>query len=140
MAGRARAALAAKNNPQLLDRSWMIHKACDYCGYSMVVNNYEDRKPRTPKFMGLVICPRCDPRHFDDRRLWRDGVSGTKPRIAHPILYRTAISVYLVRMMATGRYRAEKIFDKASQFFAEDGSLKPLPEPNRDQIRSEFYG
>lgn len=141
MAGRARAELAAKNNPQLADRSWLVWKHCGYCDRSICVNNYDDRKARTPKFMGFIICPVCDPRHIDDRWQWRDGVAGAKPRITNPVLYRTIISVYIVKLLAGARPdRYDKIVEKARQFFAEDGMVKPLPEPNRDRIDREIYG
>lgn len=141
MAGRARAAMAAKNNPQLADRSWMVYKQCGYCDRRICVNNYDDRKSRTPMFMGFIVCPYCDPRHIDDRWKWRKGTEGPKPRITNQVLYRTIISLYLVKLLASTRPdRYDKIVAKARQFFAEDGMVRPLPDNNRDGIRSEIYG
>lgn len=53
-------------------------KPCDICGLSIIVNNWPDRKSRTPKFKDFVVCPDCDPRHPDDRFL-KQGY-----RILHP--------------------------------------------------------
>lgn len=49
-----------------------IYKSCFFCGRSIMVNNYEDGKPRTPKFNGKVICPWCDPRTSDRRAIRSD--------------------------------------------------------------------
>jgi hypothetical protein len=45
------------------------HKNCDICGLDIVVNNWPDRKSRTPKFKDFVVCTECDPRYIDDRLL-----------------------------------------------------------------------
>lgn len=125
MSGRSRAELAAKNNPQLADRSWQVWKTCEYCGRSICINNYDDRKSRTPRFLGMVICVWCDPRVIEDRWLWRDTTSGAKPRIAYPMRYRTVICTYLVRIAAKDKGEAHysTIQKKALEFF--DGQGKP---------------
>lgn len=46
-----------------------IRVNCEVCGSSMVINNWPDKKKRTPKYKELVICPECDPRHPADRYL-----------------------------------------------------------------------
>lgn len=46
-----------------------IRKNCDVCGDSMIVNNWPDKKPRTPKFKGLIVCVGCDPRSAAQRYL-----------------------------------------------------------------------
>jgi hypothetical protein len=57
------------------DAKWVF---CEICERPFCVNaGFEDRKPRTPKYKGLVICPDCDPRHHQDRYL-KEGY-----RIAH---------------------------------------------------------
>ena len=59
------------NNPS-------IYKQCQVCHYKFVVNNWDDRKSRTPRLAGLIVCAKCDPRHVDDRHL------KTGYRILHP--------------------------------------------------------
>lgn len=83
-----------------IDQSWHIYKDCDYCRRSICVNNYADRKTRTPKFLGLVCCPWCDPRASEDRWLWRDSPTGERPRITNPTEFRTLVSVWIVRQLA----------------------------------------
>lgn len=142
MAGRARAAQAAKNNPQLEDQSWKKYANCDYCSRRIMVNNYDDKKSRTPRFLGLIICPWCDPRHIDDRWVWMKDTKGDKPRIAHPVLYRTIISTYLVRMLMRGVDPA-KVKAQGAKFWNEDGSLIPLYFGNTDpttQTDEQIYG
>lgn len=53
---------AAKLNrySESLDTGWQKFKLCYFCGRSFCVNNYPDRKPRTPKFQKQPICPWCD--------------------------------------------------------------------------------
>lgn len=70
-----------------------ITKECQFCGRTIVVNNYSDRKPRTPKIFDMAICPWCDPRHTDDRWI-------AKPRIAKPVLWRTIASVRIAMKVA----------------------------------------
>lgn len=36
-----------------------IYKKCELCGESFVVNNYEDRRPRTPRIFKRICCPWC---------------------------------------------------------------------------------
>jgi len=55
-----------------------IFKQCDVCGDSICVNNWPDKKSRTPKFKGLVVCVTCDPRPADQRYM-KEGY-----RILHP--------------------------------------------------------
>lgn len=141
MAGRARAA-AAKNNAQLEDHSWKRYANCDYCGRQIMVNNYDDKKSRTPRFLGLVICAWCDPRHTDDRWVWMKDTKGEKPRITSGILYRTIISTYLVRMLRRG-VNPEKIAAQAEKFWNDDGTPIPIYFENRDptkQTDEEIYG
>lgn len=45
------------------DRSWMKYKECDLCGESIVINNYPDHRPRTPKVLKRVCCPWCEDRN-----------------------------------------------------------------------------
>lgn len=39
--------------------SWHIFKRCELCGRDFVVNNWEDKKPRTPRIFKRVCCPWC---------------------------------------------------------------------------------
>ena len=55
-----------------------IYRQCSVCFGKFVVNAWEDRKPRTPTLAGLIVCPKCDPRHAHDRFL-KKGY-----RIIHP--------------------------------------------------------
>lgn len=128
MAGRARAAL---NNLQLEDHSWKKYADCEYCDRTIMVNNYDDRKSRTPRFLGLVICPWCDPRHPDDRVLWMRDTKGDRPRMTYPVLYRTIISTWLIRQMVRG-VPAGKIADQARKFWNLDGSPIPRGKANTD--------
>jgi len=142
MAGRARSALAAKNNPQLEDHSWKKYKDCEYCGRTIMVNNYDDKKSRTPMFLGLVICPWCDPRHIDDRQLWRINTKSDKPRISNPTLYRTVISTWLVRMLIAG-VDPLRIQGQAEKFWDVDTTPIPVKKGNTDQTTKssdEIYG
>lgn len=45
----------------------MVWKQCEVCGSEICVNNWPDKKNRTPKYKGLIVCPECDPRHPEDR-------------------------------------------------------------------------
>lgn len=49
------------------DQDAMIHKRCQICGLDIVINNWPDKKSRTPKYKGFIVCPDCDPRHPADR-------------------------------------------------------------------------
>lgn len=67
------ARVSAKRYP-LTDERWKqltesdaIYKRCDICGTPVNVNNWPDRKPRTPTIKDFVVCPNCDPRAVDDR-------------------------------------------------------------------------
>lgn len=121
MAGRARAAQAAKNNPQLEDKSWQVWKKCQYCDGEFLVNGRDDHKVRTPRFLGLVICLRCDPRTFDityqNRERWKFTPKGPKPEITNEVYYRTIIATWIVRRIAMGsslewcRLQAQKFWD-----------------------------
>ena len=75
-------------------REDMIHKNCDICGRDIVVNNWPDRKSRTPKFKSFVICPWCDPRHPEDRYL-KEGY-----RILHPERLRVIRFAQVTRAMS----------------------------------------
>lgn len=39
--------------------SWHIFKRCELCGHDFVVNNWEDKRPRTPRIFKRVCCPWC---------------------------------------------------------------------------------
>lgn len=146
MAGRARAEAAAKNNPQLIDKSWQIWKKCEYCDRDICVNNHDDRKPRTPKFLGLIICPSCDPRHPDDKWLWRDGPKGEKPRIYKPFLWRMMITVYIFRAMldeGASEERLIKLVEQGGKYWNRDGTPKLLANRNTDPTNmtdEQIYG
>lgn len=121
MAGRARAALAAKNNPQLDDVSWKVYKTCGYCSRDIMVNNYPDRKTRTPMFLGLVICPWCDPRHPEDRWLWRTKPKGEKPRITNRALYKTLMGRWLALQLTKATSdNLQRIVILAERLFADE--------------------
>lgn len=47
----------------------LVYKRCGVCGLHICVNNWEDKKARTPRLGGLVICAECDPRYNEDRYL-----------------------------------------------------------------------
>ena len=141
MAGRARAQMA-KNNPQLEDQSWKRYKNCEYCGRSIMVNNYDDKKSRTPKFLGLVICPWCDPRHVDDRWVWAKDTKGPKPRITNPLLYRTLISTWLVRMLIRG-VSPDALVAQGTKFWDHDGQPRSVDSMNREptaKTDAQIYG
>lgn len=72
-----------------------IWKQCGVCGLKIMVNNYGDRKPRTPRLAGMVICTDCDPRHIDDRHL-KEGY-----RLLHPRRVRILRMAQITRAMAT---------------------------------------
>lgn len=67
------AAVSPKRYPMTKERwnslmnSDQIWKICEVCGKAMIVNNWPDKRPRTPKLFDFIVCPRCDPRHPDDR-------------------------------------------------------------------------
>ena len=44
-----------------------LYRRCDICLEPFCVNNWPDRKPRTPKFKDFIVCHLCDPRPIDDR-------------------------------------------------------------------------
>lgn len=107
-----------------------------------MVNNYDDKKSRTPRFLGLVICPWCDPRHPDDRWVWSKDTKGQKPRIAHPVRYRTIISTWLVRQLMRG-VGSDWLESQAAKFWDESGRPKPSKSPNTEptkQTDAEIYG
>lgn len=75
--------------------SWeQIKKPCDFCGLEIVVNNFPDKRPRTPKLWGMVICVDCDPRHIDDR--WKKKGA----RVIHPRRLLKCQSVRLTKLLA----------------------------------------
>lgn len=120
-----------------IDTSWHKKVMCEYCGFQMVVNNYPDRKSRTPKFFGLPICVQCDPRALGER--W-----DPKPRISFPIKYRTCVSVVLVRklMQQHPEFSPEEtaeIADKARKFFDFKGRPVDQPEMMYETDR-KIYG
>lgn len=45
----------------------LVYKLCDVCAIPFCVNNWDDRKARTPRFKGFVVCSNCDPRAVPDR-------------------------------------------------------------------------
>lgn len=53
-------AIEAVNDNYLV---WGIFKKCALCGRDFLVNNYEDRKPRTPKIFKRPVCPWCSERN-----------------------------------------------------------------------------
>lgn len=63
--------MATKGNPRhdlsFIVTSTKIYKTCDICDRPFCVNNYDDKKSRTPKYKDFVICVECDPRHPEDR-------------------------------------------------------------------------
>src|SRR4051812_26404813 len=57
---------------QNVDRSWMKHIRCPFCGERICVNNYADRQVRLPKLKGVVMCNWCmgkSPEHWRGRNL-----------------------------------------------------------------------
>lgn len=79
-----------------IDTGWMKYKACFFCGKDFVVNNYDDRKSRTPKFKGHNICPWCTP------------YSPLTGEVMHRTKYRTVMSVVLMHQVSQ---REEHEFD-----------------------------
>lgn len=79
--GGRRNAMTPERWEQLVN-SPQIWKQCGICGEKICVNNWEDKKARTPRLAGFVICVKCDPRHADDRYV-KEGY-----RILHPRRYR----------------------------------------------------
>lgn len=71
-----------------------VHKQCDICNLDMIVNNWDDKKSRTPKIYDLVVCVDCDPRNIDDRYL-RKGY-----RIMHRRRLRIVNMARIVRAVA----------------------------------------
>ena len=69
------------------------YKHCDFCGRSIMINNYEDGKSRTPKWRktDLVICPWCKPTSYTDT-------------VTNPTLYKTVMSRVLVEKLAALDY------------------------------------
>lgn len=65
------------------------YKNCDFCGRSIIVNNYEDGKSRTPRWKNtqLIICPWCDPSNYTGK-------------ITKPTQYKTIMSRVLVEKFA----------------------------------------
>lgn len=96
-----------------------------------MVNNYDDRKSRTPKFLGLIICPWCDPRDTDDQWLWREEPRGEKPKIRHPVLYRTIISTWIARSVAKGGL-GEPMNKQALKFWTDEGRPRDAEVPVQD--------
>lgn len=47
---------------------WRKFKRCELCGFLFCVNNYEDRRSRTPKAFGRPICAWCSS-HKGRRRM-----------------------------------------------------------------------
>ena len=127
----------SKSDIYNVDQSWHIKVMCEYCGFQMVVNNYPDKKSRTPKFFGLPICPMCDPRASTER--WDKDA-----RIVFPIKYRTCVAVVMLRkLMQIGpTYKPSdvaKIAEKASQFWDSRGNPVDQPEMVYETDR-KIYG
>lgn len=78
-----------------LINSAAIWKQCEVCGLKIMVNNWADRKPRTPRIGGLIVCPSCDPRHSEDRYM-KEGY-----RILHPRRVQVIRMAQITRAMAT---------------------------------------
>lgn len=38
---------------------WRIWKTCELCGIRFVVNNWPDKKPRTPRIFKRIVCAWC---------------------------------------------------------------------------------
>lgn len=51
------------------DQRTAVYKLCEICGQPFCINNWDDKKPRTPKFKDFVICGGCDPRPLGQRYL-----------------------------------------------------------------------
>jgi hypothetical protein len=54
--------------------STKVYKLCEICERPFCINNWDDKKKRTPRMFKFIICPDCDPRHPDDRYMkegWR---------------------------------------------------------------------
>lgn len=69
------------------------YKHCDFCGRSIVINNYPDKKSRTPRWRktNMVICPWCNPTTYMDT-------------VTNPTLYKTIMSRVIVERLAAMDY------------------------------------
>jgi len=56
-----------RDRKNALNDTGMLYKLCDICQQPFCVNNWDDRKPRTPKYKGFIVCHMCDPRPIPDR-------------------------------------------------------------------------
>lgn len=93
--GRSPSSRYKEEHIRHLNESDAIWKRCDVCGLHFVVNaGFEDRKPRTPKFKGLVVCLDCDPRHREDRYL-KEGY-----RVIHPRRMRVIAMALIAKNLA----------------------------------------
>lgn len=65
------------------------YKLCDFCGRSIMINNYADGKSRTPRWRKtqMVICPWCNPLSYQDK-------------VIKPSLYKTIQSRVIVERLA----------------------------------------
>ena len=77
-----------------LDNSTNLYKMCDICDRPFLVNNWPDKKPRTPKFKKFIVCLDCDPRFAQDRYM-NDGY-----RIGHPARLRIINIAQVARALA----------------------------------------
>lgn len=57
---------------------WRRYKTCELCGTLFVVNDYEDRRSRTPRILKRVCCP------------WCEGRRGRRRMIEHVVFERLA--------------------------------------------------
>ena len=80
-----------------LNNSPNLYAICDICNRPFLVNQFEDHKPRTPKYKNFVICIMCDPRHLDDRYM------KTGYRMIHPAKQRIVAMAMIARALATRR-------------------------------------
>ncbi len=77
--------------------AWKKWKHCEMCHTLFCVNcAWEDRKPRTPKFQGVVVCFNCDPRYAHEVQ----GYPYMSTRIRSKVKYRAVMLLVLARILA----------------------------------------
>lgn len=94
-----------------VDVAWKKWKTCDVCGNHFCVNcGWEDRKPRTPKYQGFVICPNCDPREYDPHYPFLgDQIRRTR---RGRFCYRVVMMMVVIRILA--KRDCERFEDKSN--------------------------
>jgi hypothetical protein len=90
-----------------------IYRYCDICGLKICINNWPDKKPRTPRIFDLVICVDCDP------RWWADRYKAKGYRIAFKRRLRVVNMARIVR--AAARHGCIRPVEKWDQPVDEDG-------------------